>query len=582
MATSLIKKRKRWCSDDMQKAIEAVRSKSLGYLAAAKRFSVPRATLFRLCNTEGNPETVCKTKLGKKPVLTPELENELVQYLLIMDQKFFGLTRRDVRSMAFQLARRNNLPHPFSLLRESAGKDWFSSFMNRHKATLSLRKPTGTSIARAVGFNRENVTEFFDLLEKVMAENHYGPDRIYNVDESGLCIVQSRCPEVVSMRGKRQVGALTSAERGSLVTIVLCMNAAGDFVPPMIIFPRKKSSDQLKKGAPAGSLFAFHPSGWIQTDLFTKWFDHFLEKTKPSATNPILLVLDGHHTHTRNLDVILKAKERFVTILCLPPHTTHKMQPLDKTVMGALKTFYNEEVRIFMRTENRAVTHFDVCQLLGRAYLKVQSGERSVKGFSATGIYPVRRNIFTDEEFAAEIQKDNANLSANTEPTNVGNNISTNVLPSDIVPVPKLIKKTGTRGRKSGRSKIITSTPEKEELEQSINLSREKVTRKITDKAGPSGLKTKKLKPRKEHVPTSSSESESDLVVDDSPDDNLTLSCFTTRPDNADVQCIFCQENFSMSRPREIWVRCVICNEWAHEACTSAEGDIFVCDFCKN
>ncbi|KAJ8943806.1 hypothetical protein NQ318_020878, partial [Aromia moschata] len=191
------------------------------------------------------------------------------------------------------------------------------------------------------------------LLQESKAELGGRVPHVYNVDESGLSIVQSRCPEVVSLRGKRQVGAITSAERGSLITIVMCMNAAGDFVPPMIIFPRKNASDQLKKGAPPGSLFAFHPSGWIQTDLFTQWFDHFLEKTKPSATNPVLLVLDGHHTHTRNLDVLIRAKENFVTILYLPPHTTHKLQPLDKTVIGALKTFYHEEVRIIMRTEKR-------------------------------------------------------------------------------------------------------------------------------------------------------------------------------------------------------------------------------------
>ncbi|CAH1987803.1 unnamed protein product [Acanthoscelides obtectus] len=77
----------------------------MGYLAAARAYKVPRSTLFRLCNTEGPPATVSKTKLGKRPILSAELEEELVRYLLIMDQKFFGLTRRDVRSLAFQLAK---------------------------------------------------------------------------------------------------------------------------------------------------------------------------------------------------------------------------------------------------------------------------------------------------------------------------------------------------------------------------------------------------------------------------------------------------------------------------------------------
>lgn len=65
-------------------------------------------------------------------------------------------------------------------------------------------------------------------------------------------------------------------------------------------------------------------------DIFIEWFNHFIKKTHPTKKNPILLILAGHHTHVRNLEVILMAKENNVTILCLPPHTTHKLQPLDK------------------------------------------------------------------------------------------------------------------------------------------------------------------------------------------------------------------------------------------------------------
>lgn len=86
----------------MRQAIEAVKSQTLGYLSAAKRYNVPRATLHRLCKKDGSPDTVSKTTLGRKTVLTPELEKELVEYLLLMDQRYFGLTRRDLRSMAFQ------------------------------------------------------------------------------------------------------------------------------------------------------------------------------------------------------------------------------------------------------------------------------------------------------------------------------------------------------------------------------------------------------------------------------------------------------------------------------------------------
>lgn len=82
------------------------------------------------------------------------------------------------------------------------------------------------------------------------------------------------------------------------------MNACGNFVPPMIIFPRKNLAQDLMDGAPPGSIAGCHPSGWIQSHLFTGWFQHFIKFTKPSEEHPIVLVLDGHYTHTGNIDMI--------------------------------------------------------------------------------------------------------------------------------------------------------------------------------------------------------------------------------------------------------------------------------------
>lgn len=135
-------------------------------------------------------------------------------------------------------------------------------------------------------------------------------------------MVQSKLPHVVRRKGKKQIGALTAAERGSLVTTILCMSAAGVFVPPMLIFPRKNLTPRLMKGGPLRAIGKSHPSGWVQSYLFTEWFDHILAYTKPKVDLPVLLILDGHFSHTGNLEVIIKANH--ITLLCLPPHTTHK------------------------------------------------------------------------------------------------------------------------------------------------------------------------------------------------------------------------------------------------------------------
>jgi hypothetical protein len=54
-----------------------------------------------------------------------------------------------------------------------------------------------------------------------------------------------------------------------------------------------------------------------------QWFDHYLAYTKPTAEDPAMLMSDGHLAHTRNLEVVEKARENSVTTLGLPLHSAH-------------------------------------------------------------------------------------------------------------------------------------------------------------------------------------------------------------------------------------------------------------------
>lgn len=124
--------------------------------------------------------------------------------------------------------------------------------------------------------------------------------------------------KVLCMKGQKQVGGISSAERGSLVTLVFCMSAAGTYVPPMFIYPRVNMKKELEDRAPPGYVFAAHKSGWIQLELFTKWFRHFVNYVKPNKDNPILLLLDGHFSHTRDIEVIEIARENGVILVSIP------------------------------------------------------------------------------------------------------------------------------------------------------------------------------------------------------------------------------------------------------------------------
>jgi hypothetical protein len=107
-----------------------------------------------------------------------------------------------------------------------------------------------------------------------------------------IIVVQHRNTKVIAMKGKEAVASLTSAERGCLITVVTFMNAAGRYVPPLVEFPRKNMQIKLMDGTPPESTYDCHVSGRIQTDIFTQWFRHFISDTKPTADDPVFLILD--------------------------------------------------------------------------------------------------------------------------------------------------------------------------------------------------------------------------------------------------------------------------------------------------
>ena len=188
---------------------------------------MPRFTLYDYVRSNWDNFQAAQSKLGRKPIIPPALEETLVEYILLTERKYFGCTRDDVRSLAFQLSVHNKIHSPFSITKEAAGKDWLKRCMKRHSDKLSLRQPTGPSTVRATGFSKEQVEIFFDLYEKELADHDYLPSLIFNVDETGLTVVQKKQPKILARKSKRQIGALTAAYSGSLITIIACMSASG-------------------------------------------------------------------------------------------------------------------------------------------------------------------------------------------------------------------------------------------------------------------------------------------------------------------------------------------------------------------
>ena len=398
-----------WSEKSLKLAVKAVLVDGVSNVKASRRYGIPLETVRRKVLIARQGLGVEK-KLGRHTVLTLDEENELCEILTDMESRLYGLTPIDVRRIVYQYCAKNNIRNTFNVTKELAGRYWFSGFLARH-SNLSVRQAEAVSIQRAQGFNKPKVDRFYAVLKTIMFSNDgqqkVPASNIYNVDESGFTICQ-KPGKIVASKGKHNVGMLTSAEKGKTVTTVCCASATGDYVPPLIIFPRAKLRPSLMDHAPPGSVGAANKTGWMQQETFTQWFDHFLHHVQPrSRPEPTLLIMDGHTSHTNNIDVIEKARGNNVQLLVLPSHCTHRLQPLDISFFKSLNSSYNAEVTSWLRSHpGRAVTEQEIGELFYAAYGRAASVRNAVSGFQKAGISPFRDDIFTDDDFAGSWSTD--------------------------------------------------------------------------------------------------------------------------------------------------------------------------------
>lgn len=384
-----------WSKENLEEAIQKYNNGALKYNEACSLYNIPKPTFRRHLKGLNTHQ-----RLGRPNDLTDEMESELVKHVLLMESRFFGLSITDLRHLAYQLAEKHGLTHRFNKETQLAGWKWYYKFIKNHPE-ISLRSPEATSMARCKGFNKETVMAFFDKYESILDEGQFTADKIFNMDETGLNTVH-KPSKILAQKGKHQIGAVTSGERGVNTTCICCVNAAGEFVPPMLIFKRKRMTEDLKRGRPPNTLYECSESGWIVSTLFVKWLEHFIKclRLQKSNENQILLILDGHSTHTKNLDAINLAREYGIIMFSLPAHTTHKLQPLDRSFFKSLKQKFNAACVSWMRNHpGSVIKQSNIAEILGEAYPRAVCMNTGIHGFESCGLWPCNRHKIRDEEY---------------------------------------------------------------------------------------------------------------------------------------------------------------------------------------
>ncbi|XP_044733272.1 tigger transposable element-derived protein 6-like [Chrysoperla carnea] len=477
----------------MLRAAREVQNYGKSIRSVAKDYEINYRTLSRYCKKftyeEMNNIAILSpsTKVGfqrNRQVFTDENEKELEKYILVASTIYFGLSPKDIRKIAYELAIANKLKIPKSWQTKNlAGPDWFTSFMKRHPI-LSIRTPEATSLARATNFNLHNVTNFFDKLELVIKRHSFQPQDIWNMDETGVTTVQ-KPNKIVARKGLKQIGAITSAERGTLVTLATAVSGVGNAVPPFFIFPRVHFKEHFIRDGPIGCKGGSNPSGWMTEELFVVFLKHFHSHVKSTIEKPCLLLLDNHSSHL-SIEGINFAKKNGIVMLSFPPHCTHRLQPLDRSVYGPLKKYVNNAIdQWLVNHPGQHMTIYDIPGIIAQAFPLAATSSNILMGFKTCGISPFNRDIFQEHDFMPSSVTDrplitnneddicdlNSNQSledVNTGPIELATPSPSFQIVSPYVlkPLPKAPPRKSQRVHKRKyQSAILTDTPEKINLE---------------------------------------------------------------------------------------------------------------------
>ncbi|CAC5407325.1 unnamed protein product [Mytilus coruscus] len=359
----------------MVNALQAVRSEGkMSIREASVQFDVPKSTLADRISGKYSVDT----KSGKKPVIPGDVETKMVNKVMGLAEQGFGVSRRQMLGRAAtvcsQLKLKNNLKDGVS------GMDWLAGLRRRHPV-LVLRKPEKLATVRML--NPIKVGRYFVDLYKYSKD--LSPTEIWNMDETNLNM-EHRPVKVLASVGARSVPGRTGNTREG-VTVLPCVNAAGEKIPPLLIV-RGKTERSLRsfnthEGLPVAK-WAYQPKGWM-IDSIVDWFrEIFLPNCGPKQ--PQLIILDSHHSH-ETLGLLELAQENNIMIMTMPAHTTHYLCPLDRCVFWPFKREYDAVCSEFMSTNtDNIVNKLSFAKLMKTSYDKSFKRANIVSGFEATGI----------------------------------------------------------------------------------------------------------------------------------------------------------------------------------------------------
>lgn len=306
-------------------------------------------------------------------------EKALIDWILRLQAWGWPARVDQVREMARFLLDKKNDKKPL-------GINWVQKFLDRHPQLKTAFIPP-LDKERASAQNRQIFEEWFALFLSVKTEYSVSESNIWNMDEKGFLQGVIGKEKVVISKYQAKV-YMTQPGNRELVSLIECVSMDGKLLQPYIIFKGKVQMtawwEIMKKGH-----IALSDNGWTNNEIGLRWLQKaFHPETATESNQWRMLLVDGHASHLTTDAIEFCIKEKII-LLCLPPHTTHLLQPLDVGVFSPLAGTYKRLVQ--KKTRLGGAYSIDKCDFLEvylQARLQAMRSEVIISAWEKAGLSP--------------------------------------------------------------------------------------------------------------------------------------------------------------------------------------------------
>ena len=211
----------------------------------------------------------------------------------------------------------------------------------------------------------------------------------YNFDETVFRIGVGRTQRIITQDTHRKAYIPDPDNRESL-TAIETISGEGHVLPPMLIL---SSTQYLEKwffegGLDDKTLVAVTETGYANDNILLQWFKHFdLFSSKRLVGVWRILVSDGYGSHL-GIDFIQQCWDKRIIPFCLPPHTTHLLQPLDVVCFQPLKHYHGEAIDRAVRTGDTEFTKVEFLAAFDKIRYQPFKESTAKSAFRKTGLIP--------------------------------------------------------------------------------------------------------------------------------------------------------------------------------------------------